>query len=51
MIRQQAPTSEPTMLDIAMEKVNEAVASVLASLPDLTSVDLSMEKPTKSKGL
>jgi proteasome lid subunit RPN8/RPN11 len=47
----QATASEPTMIDIAMEKVNEVVAAVLASLPDISSVDLSMEKPTKSKGL
>ena len=51
MFHEQARASEPTMIDIAMDKVNEAVAAVLASLPDLTSVDLSMEKSTKSKGL
>ena len=47
----QAPAAEPGMIDSVLEKVNGVVAAVLASLPDLTSVDLSMEKPSKSKGL
>ena len=47
----QAPATEPSMIDTALDKVNEMVASMLGSLPDLTSIDLSMEKSTKSKGL